>query len=563
MGGSRYAAVVLALVAFAGVAMGAQVASGHPPCKHAGQPGCVTTTTTSQSTTTAATTTATTTTATSTTTPTTTTTTTPTSTSTQLANTSQPAVSGNAQIGATMSVSNGSWSGTVTSYAYQWDRCDSSGAACSAVAGATATTYTVGTSDGGDTLRATVTASNSSGSAVAVSTPTSAVAALTAPTNISLPAISGTTSVGSTLTAGTGTWSGSPTSYAYQWTRCDSSGSACSAVSGGSASTYTLVSADASATLRVTVMATNAAGTATASSAQSAVIQGVPAPNLSGVWWAANSPFNLPIPSTATVDPNSATWVNMLYNNSSVNSIWVNSTAWTTTVYHASSSTPVATVAIANTGKHIKIPFQPGWVGSPDSDAHIAIIDDTTGCEYEFQEFNGTQLAAHSAAVFHIGTGSGAHVADAGVTGGEMSVVGGLITPGDVRSGSIDHALRMETPVNSSSYRLPATRSDGSLSGGIPEGALIRLDPTLDLTAYNLSPFELMLARALQRYGAYDDDNGGALAVYAESTSDGSSYSQPIGGLPKALVLKLQVLAPLYSSVALDSNTSTDCSNPY
>jgi hypothetical protein len=310
-------------------------------------------------------------------------------------------------------------------------------------------------------------------------------------------------------------------------------------------------------------MATNAAGTATASSSQTAVIQGVPAPNVSGLWWATNSPFNLPIPSTATVDPNSSNWVSMLYNNASVNSIWVNSTAWTTTVYHANSTTPIATVSIANTGKHIKIPLQAGWVTSPDSDAHIAIVDDTTGCEYEFQGFSVSSLASHSAAVFHVGTGSGSHAADAGVTGGEMSVLAGLITPRDVASGSIKHALRLGTPVNSSSYRLPATRSDGGVSGGIPEGALIRLDPTLDLTSYNLSPFQLMFARALQQYGAYNDDNTGSLTVYAESTSDGSTYAQTINGLPKSLVLKLQVMAPLYSSVTLDSNSAVGCSNPY
>jgi hypothetical protein len=452
----------------------------------------------------------------------------------------------------------------VSSYGYQWSSCDSSGAACSALAGETAANHSVGTADGGHTLRATVTASNSTGSAVAVSAPTAVVAAaLSAPTNLSAPAISGTASVGSTLTAGTGSWSSSPTSYGYQWTRCDSSGGACSAISGASASTYAAATADASATLRVTVMATNAAGTATASSAQTAAIQGVSAPNLSGLWWAASSPFNLPIPSTATIDPNSGNWVNMLYQSSAVNSIWVNSTAWTTTVYHATSSTPVSTFSIANTGKHIKVPFQPGWVGSPDSDAHIAIIDDATSCEYEFQGFNLSSLASHSVAVFRVATGSGAHAADAGVTGGEMSVIAGLITPRDVASGSIKHALRMGTPVNSSSYRLPATRSDGGVSGGIPEGALIRLDPTLDLTPYNLSAFQLMFARALQQYGAYNDDNTGSLTVYAESTSDGSSYSPAINGLPKSLVLKLQVMSPLYSSVQLDTNSAVGCSNPY
>ena len=37
------------------------------------------------------------------------------------------------------------------------------------------------------------------------------------PVNIVPPAITGTAQAGATLTAGTGTWTNSPTGYAYQW----------------------------------------------------------------------------------------------------------------------------------------------------------------------------------------------------------------------------------------------------------------------------------------------------------------------------------------------------------
>ena len=43
-----------------------------------------------------------------------------------------------------------------------------------------------------------------------------------APSNTALPSISGTTSVGSTLTGSAGTWSGTPApTFAYQWRSCD------------------------------------------------------------------------------------------------------------------------------------------------------------------------------------------------------------------------------------------------------------------------------------------------------------------------------------------------------
>ena len=61
------------------------------------------------------------------------------------------------------------------------------------------------------------------------------------PANQSPPIISGTAQVGQTLSASTGTWSGSPTSFAHQWRRCDSGGTGCADLPGAGASTYMLV----------------------------------------------------------------------------------------------------------------------------------------------------------------------------------------------------------------------------------------------------------------------------------------------------------------------------------
>jgi predicted actin-binding protein len=386
------------------------------------------------------------------------------------------------------------------------------------------------------------------------------VSAGASPTATGMPSISGTPMVGSTLQASTGTWSGA-SSYAYQWTRCNSSGGSCGAIAGATASSYVPVSGDVSSTLRVNVLATNTAGTSTATSpATSAVQSNATLGSVTQPWFTSDSPFNTPIPSSAGIDPNSATWVNQLYNNASVNSIFVNQTAWSTTVYHASSTTPTIPIYVSNLNKHIDLPYLSGWTTSPDSDAHMVVIDDSSGCEYEFEALNLTNRSANSVAVFHVTTGSGAHAPDAGVTGAQTSLLAGLITPQDVASGAINHALRIGTPINSSQYRLPATHSDGSLAGGIPEGALIRLDPTLDLSQYGLTAFQLMLAKALQKYGAYDGDNGGSLAVSAQVNG---SYSLPITWLPKSMVLHLQVMAPLWTSVPTETNYTAGCHNPY
>src|SRR5689334_11446243 len=80
-------------------------------------------------------------------------------------NNTPPAISGDTTAGQTLTASTGSWDGNGLRFAFQWQRCDSSGVACAAVGGATGSTYTTGNADVGSTMRVSVTATNSRGSA--------------------------------------------------------------------------------------------------------------------------------------------------------------------------------------------------------------------------------------------------------------------------------------------------------------------------------------------------------------------------------------------------------------
>ena len=80
------------------------------------------------------------------------------------------------------------------------------------------------------------------------------------PAASSAPTISGTALQGAALTEAHGTWSGSPTSYGYQWERCNSSGANCTSISGANAQSYTLGSADVGTTIRVVETASNVGG---------------------------------------------------------------------------------------------------------------------------------------------------------------------------------------------------------------------------------------------------------------------------------------------------------------
>jgi hypothetical protein len=207
------------------------------------------------------------------------------------ANTAVPTISGTVTIGSTLTSTTGSWTGTPTpTFAYEWQR------GTTPIAGATNSTYVIQAADYNSTIRCVVTATNAGGSASANSANTVVVPAQ-APVNTAVPTISGTVTIGSTLTSTTGSWTGTPTpTYAYQWQRGVAN------ISGATASTYVIQSADYNSTIRCVVTATNAGGSATANSANTVVVP-------------AQAPVNTAVPtisgtpaSGSTLTSTTGTW---------------------------------------------------------------------------------------------------------------------------------------------------------------------------------------------------------------------------------------------------------------
>lgn len=197
---------------------------------------------------------------------------------------SQPTIVGGPQSGRLLAAVPGAWGGgKPVSFGYQWQRCDAAGNACAPIPDATAQTYTPGSADVGHALLVSVTASTAAGSASASSLPTLAVASSgatgsTAPRARTQPTIGGGTQVGETLSATAGTWTGSPTSFSYQWRRCAVDGTACAVIAGAGGTAYTITPDDIGATLSFAVTALGKGGAGSASAVSTAVVTAAPVP---------------------------------------------------------------------------------------------------------------------------------------------------------------------------------------------------------------------------------------------------------------------------------------------
>lgn len=167
-------------------------------------------------------------------------------------NTITPNISGTQATGFIQTCTTGTWTGTAPiTYSFAWF---SDGVAV----GTNSNQYTTVGGDSGHVITCVVTATNIAGSDTANSDQQPIAA--TAPANSVIPAISGSTPIGSTLTSTTGTWTGTqPITFAYQWKSAGVN-------VGSNQNTYVTQASDAGHAMTCAVTATNVAGNAVATS---------------------------------------------------------------------------------------------------------------------------------------------------------------------------------------------------------------------------------------------------------------------------------------------------------
>ena len=179
------------------------------------------------------------------------------------------------------------------------------------------------------------------------------------------------------------------------------------------------------------------------------------------------------------------------------------------------------------------IPVPDDALPDPDTDAHMSLVDWESGwiwdmwhvkrrADGDLESCTGMKLRVDGSGVFSrrdfaAHNGESIHLYGPSRAAG-VPALAGTIMHQEIQEGRIAHKLSFATQAAALQRFVspPAAWTDGGWRQGIPEGAVMQLDPTLDLAPFNLSREALIVAKALQEYGAACVDVGGGHLLYGE-----------------------------------------------
>jgi hypothetical protein len=160
------------------------------------------------------------------------------------------------------------------------------------------------------------------------------------------------------------------------------------------------------------------------------------------------------------------------------------------------------------------VPIPRGAKPAPGSDRHMTILQTSTNTLWELFGARRAADGWHArwgGAIRHVSRSPGYYTASAwpgarrnwGATASSLPIVGGTMLIQELKKGRLDHALALNLPApRAGIFAWPAQRTDGTgPPSALPEGARLRLDPTLDVASLHLPKLTAMIARAAQRYG--------------------------------------------------------------
>ncbi|MEN8192231.1 MAG: hypothetical protein ABFS12_05410 [Bacteroidota bacterium] len=262
--------------------------------------------------------------------------------------------------------------------------------------------------------------------------------------------------------------------------------------------------------------------------------------------------WNQPIPTNAEVDPRSEEWMKMLEQEPTGEYFGVSWRQWTIPVYEVDENTPTYHVEYHYLSEREKkiwntvvdrerfghgpnfnpVPIPDGALPDPENDAHFTIVDWKRKLAWDMwglRKKDDGSWESNTGMCFRLDGDGIFNEFELGYVDGEsvhfhgpsraagVPAFAGLIMYDEVMSGEIKHKLSCATRY--AAYRefvYPASWTDGFTNGGVPEGAVIRLSPDLDLSQFELTKEEIVIAKALQKYGMVIVDIAQGQPIYAE-----------------------------------------------
>lgn len=268
-------------------------------------------------------------------------------------------------------------------------------------------------------------------------------------------------------------------------------------------------------------------------------------------FFSADSFWNQPLDSNAETDPRSDDFINHLAVDPG-GPFWINCNEYAMPVYEVDDTTPRHTVhqwALEpwhhpgrwaprekywshGPGFGQDVPIPDNATPDPGTDAHLALVDWSRNLVWdmwaarrrpdgEWESRTGMVYAAEGSGVwqtsdFNVKNGESIHFHGPSRAAG-VPIVAGLAMRHELLSGEVRHKIAMATWHNAfQQFVAPATWTDGFEDGGLPEGAVMQLDPSLNLKPFGLSPAATALAKAMQIYGMVNVDNARGNVVYTE-----------------------------------------------
>jgi hypothetical protein len=251
-----------------------------------------------------------------------------------------------------------------------------------------------------------------------------------------------------------------------------------------------------------------------------------------------SSYWNTPLAPDAPVDPNSENILAFIEENSTTNFVRLSGATpdgkWGNPIYWAKRSDP--TYRIRNTCSFepppeftsVRIPR--GARPDPSSDAAMTVYDVAKGHVYAFHwtEYDGPSdtWSACGGAVYYLDS-NGLHGrlgrSDEPRNDGHRGVPPPTfaVRYDEVQFGEINHVLKIGVTRTKCAHVFPMVRDECGTTATYapPEGTRIRIKPSVELNLLGLSPAELVVARALQKYGAViGDQGGGPVSLKLENT---------------------------------------------